>query len=129
MRITRDESPAPAAVVVECPGLRLRNPLNGSHRHWSGPASERKSQRAAVGWALVRAYGSGPPPVLPCVVTITRVGPRALDDDNLAASCKSVRDEVATWLRVDDRSPSVTWAYRQERGPYAVRVEVTRRSP
>ena len=41
-------------------------------------------------------------PVFPIVVTITRLGPRALDSDNLASSGKHVRDAIATWLGVDD---------------------------
>lgn len=57
-------------------------------------------------------------------VRLTRVAPRQLDDDNLAGALKSVRDAVATWLRVDDGSPLVRWAYAQERGEAAVRVEV-----
>lgn len=112
--------------VVEIPGLRLRNPLNGSHRSWHGPARERRVQRDVVGWALRAALGRTPP-ALPVVVTITRVGPRALDDDNLAASCKSCRDAVAAWLCVDDRDPRVTWAVAQARGAYAVRIALAGR--
>lgn len=61
------------------------------------------------------------------VVTLTRVAPRALDDDNLRGALKSVRDAVATWLRVDDASPIVRWEYGQEKGAEpCVRVEVRR---
>lgn len=58
------------------------------------------------------------------VVTLTRVSPRPLDDDNLRSALKSVRDAVATWLRIDDASPLVRWEYAQEKGPTPlVRVE------
>lgn len=65
-------------------------------------------------------------PALPCVVTITRLAPsNGLDTDNLLSSQKGVRDQIATWLGVDDRDPRVTWEYAQERArEYGVRVEV-----
>lgn len=50
------------------------------------------------------------------VVTLTRVAPRRLDDDNLRGALKSVRDAVASWLRVDDATPLVRWEYAQEKG-------------
>lgn len=59
------------------------------------------------------------------VVRLTRVSPRELDDDNVRGALKSVRDAVATWLRVDDASPLVRWEYAQEKGKVPlVRVEV-----
>ena len=64
-------------------------------------------------------------------VTMTRIGPRALDDDNLAYACKAARDRVAKWLGVDDGDTKrVTWSYAQEKGKpreYAVRIEIARR--
>lgn len=58
-------------------------------------------------------------------VRLTRVAPRPLDDDNLRGALKSVRDAIATWLRVDDRTPLVGWLYGQAKGPAPlVRVEV-----
>lgn len=63
-------------------------------------------------WALAGTK----PPTLPVVVTLTRMGPsNGLDCDNLPASCKGVRDQIAKWLGVDDRSPLVTWRYAQVR--------------
>lgn len=59
-------------------------------------------------------------------VTLTRVAPRALDDDNLASAFKAVRDQVAAELgRNDGQKSGLSWAYRQEPGPYAIRVELT----
>jgi hypothetical protein len=64
-------------------------------------------------------------PHFPCVVRLTRVGPRKLDSDNVATAFKATRDGIADWLQVDDGDESlVTWEYGQERGAYAVRVEV-----
>ena len=67
----------------------------------------------------------------PLVVTITRIAPRELDDDNLAGSAKHVRDGIADALGIDDRDSRVRWRYEQakgighSRGMYscAVRVE------
>ena len=62
------------------------------------------------------------------VVTLTRIAPRALDDDNLRGALKACRDGVADWLAIDDRDPRVRWEYAQRKGKpgqYAVAVEVT----
>jgi len=67
------------------------------------------------------------PPRLPLVVTIVRIGPKALDGDNLQGSAKGVRDEVARYLGVDDADTEtrVTWRYAQEKSRgYGVRVEI-----
>lgn len=81
-----------------------------------------KAEREAVAWVL-RAWHA---PALPCVVHMTRLAPsNGLDDDNLRGALKGVRDELARWLGVDDRSPLVTWQYDQRRGEYAVEVAVS----
>ena len=50
---------------------------------------------------------------LPCVVRLTRLGGRELDDDNLRRAVKAVRDTGAAWLGVDDADPRARWRYRQ----------------
>lgn len=66
---------------------------------------------------------------LPCMVTLTRLSPGTLDDDNLRSALKACRDGVAERLGADDRPGSgIEWRYAQEkcaRGEYGVRVEVT----
>jgi len=105
--------------AVEIPGLRLDVTAN-SRLHWAARAKRVKRQRAIVG-LMLRSVDR---PTLPCVVTITRRSPGTLDDDNAVSSAKAVRDAVAQWLGVDDRSPLVTWRVEQERGPWGVRVAV-----
>ena len=39
-----------------------------------------------------------------------------LDSDNLSGAFKGVRDEVASFLGVDDRSDRIHWVYTQEKG-------------
>jgi hypothetical protein len=63
-------------------------------------------------------------PKLPAVVTLTRIGKCAVDDDNLAHSFKNHRDSIAAVYGVDDGSPLYRWAYAQEKGDYAVRIEI-----
>lgn len=57
-------------------------------------------------------------------MTITRVSPRKLDDDNLQSACKYVRDQIADLIGVDDGSPLYTWRYSQRAGKCSVDVEI-----
>lgn len=66
------------------------------------------------------------PPAPPVTVTMTRIGSRTLDTDNLSSGCKAARDGIADWLGVDDADPRVTWVYAQTKGKrYGLIVEVT----
>lgn len=87
-------------------------------------AAMTKSQRSITQHALA-TYAN--PPTPPMSIVITRIGPKALDSDNLAISQKGVRDGVADWLGVDDGHPQLDWQYTQRAaGPkvYAVEIEV-----
>jgi hypothetical protein len=60
-------------------------------------------------------------------ITITRIGAKYLDPDNLANSSKHVQDGIADAIGIDDGSPRLTWFYAQVKGrpkEYAVRVEI-----
>jgi hypothetical protein len=107
--------------------LKAQNTLN-SRKHWAVKSREVAAERTKVGLRWLGAGGEqwlrAVPPAL--VVTLTRVGPRELDGDNLQGALKGVRDAVARRLKVDDSTPLVTWGYAQERGEYAVRVEIRR---
>jgi len=67
-------------------------------------------------------------------VTLTRVGPRLLDSDNLQGALKSVRDGVADWwdgsyLHGDDQQVALTWNYGQKKGKagqYEVEIFIER---
>lgn len=102
------------------PGMNARE-------HWRARARRVKAERQAVAWALVLAQrpDRAKRPELPCTVRLTRVAPSSgVDDDNLAGALKSVRDQVAEWLGVDDkRSDLVRYVYAQRRGPWAVEIE------
>lgn len=104
--------------------IKVKSPMNGSHGHWRAQADDRKRQRTIVKWGLAECER----PALPVVVTLTRIGVRDLDDDNLAAGFKSVRDEVAAWLGCGDgKKDPITWRYEQRRGAkgeYAITITI-----
>ncbi|MEJ7746335.1 MAG: hypothetical protein WKF61_06210 [Luteimonas sp.] len=85
--------------------------------HWALRSKRAKSHREAC----IAVPGH---PV-PCVVTLTRLGPRELDSDNLAISAKHVRDGIADRLGVNDNDKRVEWRYAQERSKeYGVRIVI-----
>lgn len=86
--------------IPSLPNLRL---------HWAKRARLTKAQRDAVAM-FVRGLVIAPP----CTVLLVRVSSRKIrDDDNLIASFKAVRDQMASLLRVDDSDPDVRWVCRQ----------------
>ena len=91
--------------------------------HWRKMAALKKKQKFAT--RLCMSATTLPP--LPLLVTIIRVGPRELDDDNLSSAAKYVRDQIAATVGVDDGSPLYTWRYEQRKGAYGVDVEITSR--
>lgn len=105
-------------IELELP-LRIESVAN-LREHWAVKAKRAKLHRHTA-CALVPFHP------LPCVVTLTRIAPRMLDDDNLRSGLKATRDGVADRLGVDDRDPRVTWRYGQRPGKvkqYAVLVRI-----
>jgi len=114
--------------------LRLVSLLNKREHHMAAAnraASHRNAVRIAVRTLpLARAMRLGERAGLQLLVTITRVAPRELDDDNLTASAKHVRDGVADALGLaSDRDQRVLWRVQQRRGEpreYAAEVRIER---
>ena len=105
-------------LVLEMPTLSESNQRD----HWAVRARRVKAQRWQVYASLIYAYGYDRPSC-PLTVTLTRIAPRALDDDNLRGALKACRDGVADWLapahafgQGTDNAPGITWVYAQERG-------------
>jgi len=95
-----------------------------AHEHWRQRQKRAKLQRALAKTALGPDC-KGPPP--PYVITITRIGPRKLDSDNLQGSAKAIRDGVADWLGIDDGDDCLTWDYKQRSegaGVYACEIVI-----
>ena len=108
--------------------IQMPNPLN-AREHWGAKARRAKSHRLAV-YAAAKLAGVLEDirlVPLPATVTITKVGPRRLDDDGATASAKHVRDEIAQLLGIDDGDPEVTWVVKQESrgsGVYGCEIEI-----
>lgn len=111
-------------IVVDIP-VRIISEAN-SRQHWRKAAARKRVHRMTARTILqmhARPMGEAEQ----FTITLTRVAPRKLDDDNLASGFKAVRDGVADWLGIDDGSPRIQWRYGQEKGKpgeYAARVEV-----
>ena len=85
--------------------------------HWGARARRAQTHRRAallvprVEWRF------------PVEITLTRLGGRPMDDDNLIAAFKALRDGIAARLGLDDADPRLRWRYEQEPNPHdSVRV-------
>ena len=108
-----------AFLAIELPSLANKR------MHWAAKARLVKQQRRSA--ALLMRSLVGDPPSGPMAITLTRVGARVLDKDNLAACFKGAQDGVADWLGIDDGSPLLDWRYEQRTGkPHGVRVRIER---
>src|SRR4030043_461502 len=90
--------------------IRTRSRTNARPDHWSGRARATREERRATRLALMCARLASRPPALPAIVTMVRIAPRQLDDDNLRGALKAIRDELAVWLGLpSDRGPRCVW--------------------
>ena len=93
-------------------------------QHWRKAGARKRLHRQTARLTL-QQYARPMHEDVTITVTLTRVAPRKLDDDNLSSGFKAARDGVADWLGIDDGSPRIRWQYAQERGragEYAARV-------
>jgi hypothetical protein len=101
---------------------------------WRVRAKLVKQERGHVIWALTRwAMDGHVLPVGPYEVRLVRVysgRERELDDDNWVGAAKSVRDQVAVELHVNDGDRSaIRFSYAQEKGECSgVRIEISTRA-
>lgn len=66
----------------------------------------------------------------PLLVTLTAIGPKALDDDNLVGGFKHVRDSVARFLGIDDGNKArIRFHYAEQEiaKKHGARVRIERR--
>lgn len=94
--------------------------------HWIVKACRKAWQREGVLRELGKVASRRVTLALPMTVTLTRIGAKRLDADNLAGSHKGVQDALAEFLGFDDGDERVTWVYKQERGEPGVRIEIER---
>ena len=104
-----------------------------SSEHWTAKAKRHKSQQHFVRLLYethIKDVG------LPCTITLTRLSPRQLDDDNLVTSMKYIRDELSECILPElrktyvtrkghlafikgraDSDPRIRWKYDQKKSP------------
>lgn len=108
-------------------GLRLTSLANESRGQSRKAAIIKGAKRAdmkAYGWRVAKVLGRLP---AEAIVAIVRVGPKALDDDNLTSSAKNLRDGLAAGWGIDDGAERVDWRVLPHVGPAGVLVRVYRR--
>jgi hypothetical protein len=105
--------------------IRIRSEAN-SREHWRVKSDRRKAQQKEMDILLLNAL-QGRKIQLPCVVSLTRVGPKLMDDDNWINGAKGIRDAIARRLGIDDGDSRIKFRYDQEaigRREYNVRVAI-----
>jgi hypothetical protein len=125
------DAPGPL-VSLTLPHVRLTGTTNGSQGVTTAGLRGRRERQRGLGSMGRNAGASLKLRALldqhwALVVRVIRVAPRALDDDNLAATLKRVRDGLAHHLGVDDKHPCVEYVPDADRGAVrenAVRLEV-----
>lgn len=97
--------------------IKLVSP--NTKEHWT-KTYKRNKQIKKIIWAKWKQENINIIP--PCKVTITRVSPRAYDDDNFISSAKPLRDAIADLLCPGlaagraDSNQDISWHYCQKRG-------------
>lgn len=111
-----------------CPGLRLYN-LSNHRWHPLKVAKYNKTVKHTV-WAYAMQAGLrnlGPTPPARARVTITRIGPKALDDDGAVSSVKPALDALKRGycgLIEDDSVEHCQLEVVQRKGAYGVEIVV-----
>ena len=119
-------------LTLEIPLAKPLPSLANSRHHWATKARIVKAQRhstalhlKARGHAFLREWAvMRPNENLRLECTLTRIGKRDLDGDNLQAAFKHCRDQVAAECGIDDGSARWDWRYSQERGAPAIRIRL-----
>lgn len=98
--------------------------VSNMREHWAKKAARAKLHRQQANLMAMRIKTLE----LPATITLIRVGPRKLDDDNLRGALKAVRDGLADRIGIDDGDPRITWEYGQEKGRPKQRGVIVRAS-
>ena len=118
-----NESTQSDIIRIQIDGMRLKTCKN-NREHWRVVWMRTKDQRAITRGVL---NAHKPPQKLPLTIRIHYVHPNTSDGDNLIIACAAIRDGVADWLGVNDRSPDLHWEYTQSKlgpGVYCVAIEI-----
>ena len=119
-------------VHIPTPGKLHRIVSPNLRQHWGTMSRRNANLRLLLRSFLRHKIFSN---TLPCTVTLTRVAPKALDDDNLTSAFKHCRDVIADMLVPGkafgqaDSDPRIKWEYNQRKGEvrqYAIEVEIVK---
>ena len=102
-------------VLLTLPGLKLVSRSN-AREHWATrhKRDKREAQALRAAWHAAGLAGWRVP--LPAIVTLTRIGGKRMDGDNLQSAYKAIRDAAAKLIGIDDADERVRWRYRQKPG-------------
>lgn len=129
---SRECSGGPFALTVP---IRLGRGQNDRFKHWGAAKRKHDKHRNDVHllWPWQWRARAWAFPVTVKLIRISRpsaTGWKPLDDDNLRASFKQVRDQVAQELHVNDGDRKrVLWLYDDEEGPWGIRIEIQEGAP
>lgn len=118
-------------IAIRLDGMRLVNETNARENHFERSRRakvQREGAKVRAMAALRRAGLFKLPEGARVHIEIVRIGVGRLDDDNLHASGKHVRDGIADALGIDDGSKRLSWDYDQRsegKGVYAAVVTIT----
>jgi len=111
-------------ITIEAP-IKVISEAN-QRSHWAERKRRFDGQKIELQYYWRQAL-KGKKPALPCTIRLVRIGPKALDSDNLAGAFKAVRDQIAAEIGIDDGAAQIRFEYAQEAigtRRYGVRVEV-----
>lgn len=95
--------------------------------HWRVRNQRKQDQQVAVAISMKNVL-RGKRIELPCIVNLTRIGPKKMDNDNLAGALKHCQDQIAKVLGVDDGDESKVKFYHYQMPigsrDYSVKVEI-----
>jgi len=117
------------------PFVNLKIPLKlvtpNKMEHWTERHKRNKKQRQVINYFL---NTQEKPPFFPLEISLTRIGPREWDYDNLVFSFKNSRDTLSDWLIPGkakgqaDGDKRLQWLYSQEKGEpkeHAILIVIT----
>jgi hypothetical protein len=92
-------------ITINIP-LKIVSEAN-QREHWAPKRRRRRAQQELMLAHLLANRDKLPP--FPVSVQFTRYGIQPLDNDNLTGAFKHVRDEIASFYKVDDGDPGWKW--------------------
>ena len=121
----------------------MRSEANHAGNRWGHANRTAKARELATFYVRRELADTGEVITFPCVVTLTRISPRQMDDGNLSMAFKAIQDGTCDALLpanagnqyrrwADDSDGQIIWLYAQRRGEpkeNAVEIKIVPRGP